>query len=111
MDNDCPIGARCALCNDELPRGVRVAFFTSPDTEQPVLGDFCSVAHALFALEELANAAVLPDTLFLGVRVDQTDYDETALATILSEIARRAGLASLAPDETNAPSLPPHRLN
>lgn len=83
--------SQCGLCNAELPRGVRVAFFSDQDSDEPFLGDFCSVSHAFAALEQVSSSSIeMPETLFLGVRVERAGHDETALARIMGEIARRA---------------------
>jgi hypothetical protein len=97
----------CALCNAELPEGVRVAFFADQDSEEPFLGDFCSVAHAFVALEQISTTHEMPDTIFLGVRVDRSGHDEDALASVMAEIARRAVRAALATDEATADTVPP----
>lgn len=112
MDNNSP-DARCALCSAELPRGVRVAFFASPESEEPVLGDFCSVAHAFGTLDEVAGSGALPETLFLGVRVDRADHDEAALTSVMAEIARRAVRAALndEPELAATPTPPAGQLN
>jgi hypothetical protein len=112
MENSCPNGC-CALCGVDLPRGVRVAFFASPESDEPVLGDFCSVAHAFGVLEDVASAGALPDTLFLGVRVDRADHDEGALASVMAEIARRAVRAAMADEPELMPlsQPPPGSLN
>ena len=92
--------SRCALCGAELPRGVRVALFASSEAETPIVGDFCTVAHAFTALDSMSAVAVVPETLFLGVRVDRAGHDEVALAGIMAEIARRAVRAAMNGEET-----------
>lgn len=109
MDNKYS-SSRCALCGIALPRGVRVALFASPDSDETVLGDFCTVSHALAALDTLGGAEQLPDSLFLGVRVDRQDHDEHALAGVMAEIVRRAVRTSMAPDEMAAASSPPPNM-
>jgi hypothetical protein len=97
MRNNCPTDA-CALCGAPLPRGVRVALFADADADTPVLGDFCSVAHAFGVLDDMTDTSALPDTLVLGVRVDRQGHDEVALASIMAEMVRRAVRAALADD-------------
>jgi hypothetical protein len=103
MHNNCSSSLHCALCGTALPRGVRVALFASPESDEAVLGDFCSVGHAMDALEDLAGATTVPDTLFLGVRVDRNDHDGSALAAIMADIVSRAVRTAMAGEEALEP--------
>lgn len=116
MRNNFPLPSRCAQCGAELPRGVRVALFATPESDTPVLGDYCSVAHALTGLDEAAQNTVLPDTLVLGVRVDREGHDEAALVSIMAEMVRKAVRAALTVTKVGAPpgaspTPPAHHLN
>jgi hypothetical protein len=82
-----------------LPAGVKVAFFEDQDSEDAYLGDFCSVAHAFAALDAIAGRDEVPDTLYLGVRVDRDEHDEAALATVMADLARRAVRAALTEEQ------------
>jgi hypothetical protein len=104
MQPYCP-SSRCALCDVPLPRGVRIALFASPESDEAVLGDFCSVTHALESLDQLADSASLPDALFLGVRVDRQEHDEEALATIMAEIVRRAVRSAVTGENDETPEV------
>lgn len=105
---------RCATCGGPLPRGVRVALFDTPEATDAVLGDFCSVAHAFQAIDG-PSGEVLPDALYLGVRIDRADHDEDALAAIMAEVVRRAVRAAmqseLAANDDARPSSPANLLN
>src|SRR3954447_13685673 len=104
--------ASCATCGGPLPRGVRVALFDTPDATEAVLGDFCSVGHAFQAIDGPIGDA-LPDALYLGVRIDRTDHDEEALATVMAEVVRRAVRAAMEAElqsAADAPAPPPANL-
>ncbi len=103
----------CAHCGRSLPQGIRVALFVSPDADDALLGDFCTVAHAIAAVEALPPTADLPNALSLGIRVDRNGHDETALAGIMLEMVRVAvrDPAHLAQIEDDAVVPNPAELN
>ncbi len=110
---------RCTACRGALPVGVKVAFFVDQESDDAYLGDFCCVAHAFAALDEIAGREEVPETLYLGVRVDRDEHDEAALATVMADLARRAVRAAMAEeqallgeeDDTLPPPVRPSMLN
>jgi hypothetical protein len=109
----------CAACGGALPVGVKVAFFVDQESDDAYLGDFCCVAHAFSSLDEIAGREEVPETLYLGVRVDRDEHDEAALASVMADLARRAVRAAMAEekallgeeDDTLPPPPPSSMLN
>ena len=107
---------QCARCGASLPIGVKVAFFIDQESDDAYIGDYCSVAHAFAALDEISANSIVPDTLYLGVRVDRDEHDEAALASVMADLARRAVRAAMIEeqafleDEDTIPPPPPSSM-
>lgn len=86
---------KCTHCGGTLIRGVQIAFFIDETSDDVYLGDYCSVDHAFIALDQVAKDSSVPDTLYLGVRVERDDHDQAALAHVMADLAHRAVLAAM----------------
>ncbi len=76
----------CKHCGHLLPRGILVGIYPSRESEEIILGPFCSIACTTSAVNAIPPEQDFPIEMSMGVKVDRQDHDDVRLTTILNEI-------------------------